>query len=58
MNTSNTTERDHDRDAELLVYPARKARGAEIILKSRMQRLIFFGGAAVGLALILLLMVL
>ena len=35
-------------------YPAEKARGAEINLKTRTQRIVFFGGAALGLLLVLL----
>ena len=39
-------------------YPASKARGAEIILKTRTQRIVFFGGAALALLLVFLLIAL
>jgi hypothetical protein len=39
-------------------YPAIKARGAEINLKTRTQRIVFFGGAVLGLLIVLLLIAL
>ena len=36
-------------------YPAEKARGAEIILRTRAQRVIFFAGLAGAVILVLLL---
>lgn len=58
MKTSNPTDRDTGTHDGPLVYPADKARGADIILKSRAQRIIFIGGAALGLFLVLLLIAL
>ncbi|MEN3974956.1 hypothetical protein [Emcibacter sp. SYSU 3D8] len=39
-------------------YPSDKARGAEIILKTRARRFIFFGGPALALLLVFLLIAL
>jgi hypothetical protein len=40
-----------------MLYPAHKARGAEIVLRKPWQRMVFFGGLAGAVALALLLQV-
>ncbi|MGE0665038.1 MAG: hypothetical protein AB7O49_00655 [Sphingomonadales bacterium] len=54
MDHSNPIHRDDTTNRQAPAYPAEKARGAEIILKSRAQRIVFFGAAALGLLVVLL----
>ena len=50
MNDTRKSESEQDK-----AYPARKARGAEIILRTRPRQLIFFGGLIAFVVLIFVL---